>query len=216
MWTLQESVLGRHVTVHCGAKRVQMPYFFEFSYFLFLAMAYHPRFSFESLPGDVALRAVFRMADLRDHIGGRGYVPTLLAVDSSWNRAASDDKDKIMALLGLVSWRSSLRPEYDWDIGRVYQAAINNIVMEEGNLGFLGLISEAQVLRRPDLPSWIPTCAFTPSTVVIISPHFPRPSFTFLFTTPHWRRMVSGPRYTRKKTGPCSSFAVSYSIASSR
>lgn len=156
MWTLQESVLGRHVTVHCGAKRVQMPYFFEFSYFLFLAMAYHPRFSFESLPGDVALRAVFRIADLHDHIGGRGHVPTLLAVDSSWNRAASDDKDRIMALLGLVSWRSSLRPEYDWDIGRVYQAAINNIVMEEGNLGFLGLISEERVLRRPDLPSWIP------------------------------------------------------------
>lgn len=156
MWTLQESVLGRHVTVHCGTKRITMSYFFEFSYFLFLAMAYERRFSFEELPKDIALRAVFRIADLRDHIHGRGHVPTLLAMDSSWHRAAYDDKDKIMALLGLVSWQSNLRPEYGWDVSRIYQTAINTIIIEENNLGFLGLISEENILRRANLPSWVP------------------------------------------------------------
>lgn len=156
IWTLQESVLGRHVMVYCGSKRVPMQNFFEFSYFLFLAMAYERRFSFETLPKDIALRAVFRIADLRDHINGRGHVPTLLAIDSSWNRAALDDKDKIMALLGLMSWHSDLRPEYGWDIGRVYRMAIDNVIIEENNLGFLGLISEEDTLRSADLPSWVP------------------------------------------------------------
>lgn len=156
MWTLQESVLGRQVTVHCGTRCIQMQYFFEFSYFLFLAMAYERRLPLEELPEDMALRAVFRIADLRDHVNGRGHVPTLLAIDSSWNRAATKDEDKIMALLGLVSWRSSVRPEYGWDIGKIYQAAIDSIIIEENNLGFLSLISEDHILRRADLPSWVP------------------------------------------------------------
>lgn len=156
IWTLQESVLGQHVMVYCGSKKVPMQSFFEFSYFLFLAMAHEPRFSGERLPKDMALRAVFRIADLRDHVNARGHVPTLLAIDSSWNRAAWDDKDKIMALLGLVSWQSDLRPEYGWDIGRLYRMAIDNVIIEENNLGFLGLISEHIILRNADLPSWVP------------------------------------------------------------
>ncbi|PMD30893.1 HET-domain-containing protein [Hyaloscypha variabilis F] len=144
MWTLQESVLGRRVDVYCGSKTVPLAFFSTFPW------------RGSHIGAGVALREVWRMADLRDHIRGQGRISLLLALDSSWNRTASDPKDKVIGLLGLLGDHNDMKPDYAWSIDKVYRAAFKALVIETKDLGFLGLISEERSLRNSSLPSWVP------------------------------------------------------------
>ncbi|KAF4448055.1 hypothetical protein F53441_8486 [Fusarium austroafricanum] len=82
-----------------------------------------------------------------------------MALYSTWNRAASDPRDKVIGLLGLVKRRDDLKPEYSWPVEKVYRAAMRAALLEEGNLNCLGLISEAKGSRNKNLASWVPDFA---------------------------------------------------------
>lgn len=155
MWTLQESVLGGRVVVHCGRFSIPLEPFFDLAYFIFLAT------NFDAWPGapvdaHVAVREVWRVADLRAHIAERGYISLLLALDSSWNRGSTDPRDKIIGLLGLTRSNSSLKPDYLSTVARIYRQAFIATAAEEKDLTFLGLLSESRHLRGSDLPTWVP------------------------------------------------------------
>lgn len=155
MWTLQESVLCRQAMVYCGMEVVPLESFFDLAYFIFFAM------NFGAWPGafvnpSVAVREVWRIADLRDHIIERGYINLLLALDSSWNRVASDPKDKVNGLLGLIRSENQLKPDYSSTTAKIYQQAFIAAGAEENSLSFLGFISEEYQLRNPYLPTWVP------------------------------------------------------------
>ncbi|KAH8193808.1 hypothetical protein TruAng_012027 [Truncatella angustata] len=155
MWTLQESILCREVMVYCGMAVVPLEFFFDLAYFIFFAM------NFSAWPGapvnpQVAVREVWRIADLRDHIRERGYINLLLALDSSWNRMASDPRDKVNGLLGLIRPVSQLKPDISSTTAEIYQRTFIAAGDEENSLSFLGFISEEHQLRNLRLPTWVP------------------------------------------------------------
>ncbi|KAI0142307.1 HET-domain-containing protein [Hypoxylon sp. NC0597] len=155
MWTLQESVLCKQVVCYCGSKSFPLDYFYTLAYFIYFSA------NFDSWPGlltdsKVSLRETWRIADLRDHFSKKGRISLLLALDSSWNRKASDAKDKVIGLLGLLGQRSDLLPEYAWPLEKVYRAAFRAAIQEEGDLACLGFMSELSERRNTNLPTWVP------------------------------------------------------------
>lgn len=156
MWTLQESVLGSQVDVYCGSKTVPLAYFFDFSYFIFYSINFQ-RWKGSHVDATVALREVWRMSDLRDHIRSQGRIGLLLALDSTWNRIASDPKDKVIGLLRLLGYHNDLAPDYAWSIDKVYRTAFKALITETRDLVFLGLISEEQSLRNSSCHSGFQT-----------------------------------------------------------
>ncbi|KAI1135346.1 HET-domain-containing protein [Hypoxylon sp. FL0543] len=155
MWTLQESVLCKQVACYCGSKSFPLDYFYTLANFIYFSANFHvwPGLLTDS---KVSLREAWRIADLREHLSRNGRVSLLLALDSSWNRKASDPKDKVIGLLGLLGQRSDILPEYSWPVEKVYRAAFAAAIKEEGDLSCLGFMSEILARRNPKLPTWVP------------------------------------------------------------
>ncbi|SPJ72129.1 related to heterokaryon incompatibility protein (het-6OR allele) [Fusarium torulosum] len=155
MWTLQESVLCPNVVCWCGSKTFPIERLYHLSYFIYFSINFNV-WKGAPIQPEVSLRAVWRAADLREHMATRKRIRLALALDSTWNRAASDKKDKVIGLLGLVGRRHDLEPEYSWPVEKVYRMAMRATMIEEQSLDCLGLISEAQELRNKNLNSWVP------------------------------------------------------------
>ncbi|KAK8064963.1 hypothetical protein PG997_011710 [Apiospora hydei] len=155
MWTLQESVLGREVLVFCGPSAVPIDYFFEFSFFIFLSV------NFRMWPGsDVGavtnIRAARSTSDVRDHVIHQGHVSPLLALDSAWHRKASDPRDKVYGIMGLVGSAFDFEADYNSTVESVYTAAMSAVIIKDKQLTFFGLMTQQYELRNPKLPSWVP------------------------------------------------------------
>ncbi|KAF5022824.1 hypothetical protein F66182_5118 [Fusarium sp. NRRL 66182] len=163
IWTLQESVLCPNVLCWCGPRKFPFEYLLYLSYFLYY-LVNHNIWKGEQIPPDVTLSVVRRVEDLRKRMADDKLIDLPLALYTSWNRAASDPKDKIIGLLGLVGRRHDLRPEYSWPVEKVYRVAMRAALVEEGDLACLGLISEAREFRNKDLSSWVPDFALHSST----------------------------------------------------
>ncbi|KAH7256186.1 heterokaryon incompatibility protein-domain-containing protein [Fusarium tricinctum] len=155
MWTLQESVLCPNVLCWCGSKIFLIEHLYHLSYFIYFSINFNV-WKGTPIQPEVSLRAVWRAADLREHMATRKRIRLALALDSTWNRAASDQKDKVIGLLGLVGRQHDLQPEYSWPVEKVYRLAMRATLVEEGSLDCLGLISEARELRNKKLNSWVP------------------------------------------------------------
>ncbi|KAM0286868.1 hypothetical protein ACHAO9_007993 [Fusarium lateritium] len=155
MWTLQESVLCPNVLCWCGSKVFPIEHLYHLSYFIYFSINFNV-WKGAPIQPEVSLRAVWRAADLREHMATRKRIRLALALDSTWNRAASDKKDKVIGLLGLVGRRHDLQPEYSWPVEKVYRVAMRATLMEEQSLDCLGLMSEKRELRNKNLNSWVP------------------------------------------------------------
>ncbi|CAG8977013.1 hypothetical protein HYALB_00008871 [Hymenoscyphus albidus] len=70
------------------------------------------------------------------------------------DRKASDEKDKVYALLSLAQSKTSIVPDYSLSVSRVFQNATLDIIKESGSLSVL--IGDLGRKDRQDLPSWVP------------------------------------------------------------
>lgn len=74
-------------------------------------------------------------------------------------RAATDPRDKIFAVLGLVegSVRDiGIKPDYEASVDDVYRAATSSLIAASGNLDALGLCFPFKNKVAHELPSWVP------------------------------------------------------------
>jgi hypothetical protein len=69
-------------------------------------------------------------------------------------RKASDDRDKVFALLGLVRSECLVVPNYLLDIPKVFETTALSIVKTMGSLAVLA--GDLGRKDRQDLPSWVP------------------------------------------------------------
>jgi hypothetical protein len=69
-------------------------------------------------------------------------------------RKASDDRDKVYALLGLVRNQTSIVPDYSLSVSAVFQATVLNIIKTTKSLA--ALAGDLGRKDRQDLPSWVP------------------------------------------------------------
>ncbi|KAF5624476.1 heterokaryon incompatibility (het-6OR allele) [Fusarium sp. NRRL 52700] len=139
IWTLQESVLCPNVICWFGSKT------FPFEYLLG-ALAHR----------DMTLGALMLVEYLRKDTVAHGKIGLTMALYSTWNRASSDPRDKVIGLLGIIEPRDSFKPEYSWPVEKVYRVAMRAALVEDGNLNCLGLISEKKEYRNKSLASWVP------------------------------------------------------------
>ncbi|KAH7123192.1 heterokaryon incompatibility protein-domain-containing protein [Dactylonectria macrodidyma] len=180
MWTLQESVLCPSVLCWCGTKTFPIHYLYDLSYFIYFSVNFNC-WKGSPIDPEVSLRAVWRGADLSQRLKNRKGIRVALALDSTWNRAASDPKDKVIGLLGLVGRRTDLEPVYSWPVEKVYRVAMRAALVEDGDLDCLGLISENVESRNEKLNSWVPDFEahsepFSDSITSLTKPIFsPRP-----------------------------------------
>ncbi|KAG7405282.1 Heterokaryon incompatibility protein 6, OR allele [Fusarium oxysporum f. sp. rapae] len=104
----------------------------------------------------MTLGALMLVEYLRKDMVAHGKIVLTMALYSTWNRASSDPRDKVIGLLGIIEPRDSLKPEYSWPVEKVYRVAMRAALVEDGNLNCLGLISEKKESRNKNLASWVP------------------------------------------------------------
>ncbi|KAF4458904.1 heterokaryon incompatibility (het-6OR allele) [Fusarium albosuccineum] len=86
--------------------------------------------------------------------------PDLLSVLREFSsRKASDERDKIYALLGLCNSETQLKPDYSRDVRTAYQAATIDIIRASKSLDVLS--GDVGRKNRQDLPSWVPDWSAT-------------------------------------------------------
>jgi len=72
-----------------------------------------------------------------------------------WDREATDPRDKVFAVLGLVGEEGvDLLPDYSKPLGSVYREAAASIIASEKSLDILLAASESKA--RDGLPTWVP------------------------------------------------------------
>ncbi|KAH7236818.1 heterokaryon incompatibility protein-domain-containing protein [Fusarium redolens] len=158
IWTLQESVLCSNVICWSGPKTFPFENILYFSYFLYYLIN-HNVWKEALIPPEMTLGVLRRVEDLRKDMVAYKRIGLAMALYSTWNRAASDPRDKVIGLLGIVGPRDDLQPQYSWPVEKVYRAAMRAALVEESNLICLGLISEKKESRNKKLASWVPDFA---------------------------------------------------------
>ncbi|GJC84255.1 heterokaryon incompatibility protein 6, OR allele [Colletotrichum liriopes] len=155
MWTLQEGVLCRNVLCWCGQDSLPLSCFWEFGWFIFLSINYGV-WNGPTIDGSLPFRTTMWVGRLGWMMATEGKISLLIALNVSWNRAATDPKDKIIGLLGLIDQSSGLVVEYGWSVEKIYRKAFAAVLREAKDINPLGLIKELPTKRNPRLPSWVP------------------------------------------------------------
>ncbi|KAH7131240.1 heterokaryon incompatibility protein-domain-containing protein [Dactylonectria macrodidyma] len=155
MWTLQESVLCPTTVCWCGHYTFPIHLFYSLSYFTYFSVNFD-EWRGKPLHDNISLRAVWRAADLTQHMARKGHIGLSLALDSTWSRACSDPRDKVIGLLGLIGPHVALAPQYSWPVHKVYRVAMRAALVDDGTLHCLGFLSDRPGRRNPKLPSWVP------------------------------------------------------------
>ncbi|RFU23917.1 hypothetical protein B7463_g12421, partial [Scytalidium lignicola] len=165
VWTVQEIGLARRATVYAGLKCHPWENFELFSTFLLIPSVYHTLLS--HLPcSDEGIRAVgvLRETTIRPltikmirELHSDGSLITLSKmVKKTINHVATDPRDKVYGVLGLVSQGAILKPNYDWSIDKVYNAAFKAIMKEDRDLSSFCWLMDGAKSRAKGLPSWVP------------------------------------------------------------
>ncbi|KAK2023185.1 HET-domain-containing protein [Colletotrichum zoysiae] len=155
MWTLQESVLCRNVMCWCGQDSLPISCFWEFACFIYRSIDLGT-WKGPAIDASLPFRTAMWIGRLGWMMAREGEISLLVALNVSWGRAATDPRDKIIGLLGLVGQSPGLDPEYDWSVEKVYRKAFAAVLRQEKSINPLGLIKELPAKRNPRLPSWVP------------------------------------------------------------
>ncbi|KAI8722882.1 HET domain-containing protein [Fusarium sp. LHS14.1] len=75
------------------------------------------------------------------------------------NRKASDERDKVYALLGLCDQHTGIRPDYSSEVRETYMLATIDIILHSQSLSVL--TGDLGRKERRDLPSWVPDWSAT-------------------------------------------------------
>ena len=144
LWVLQEVALARQAVLVCGSTTVPWS--------CFTLGNLRARRMLNELIGSVPLPPVIRFDAPR--YKGPDDLPTLLDVARPCK--ASDPRDKVFALLGLIAGAQTegLIADYTLTVEQVYTSVAAYIAR---TVGCIAVISRASLTSRlPDLPSWVP------------------------------------------------------------
>ena len=157
IWVVQEMVVSKRAFIHYGPVSAPWEMF----------VAALPQISTTSFPPDSTkvltyfTRQVRDFERLRSEWHSRGGAPLLSLLQGFSSRRASDERDKVFALLGLVteSQQGLVQPDYGAEVSEVYRSTALALVNDSGTLS----IWNGDVARKNamSLPSWIPDWSAT-------------------------------------------------------
>ncbi|KAK4241747.1 HET-domain-containing protein [Achaetomium macrosporum] len=168
MWTVQEIVLSRSADLRCGSKSASWSHLSQLAAFAF-EVARHSTLGFgrpmdeavfDEMTGEVSKlyvavsglnRLSYKLAD------GADTSLEQLAWSQLLTRQATDPRDMIFALLGLVTQRARIEIDYGKSKEQVYTSAMKAMLQENREGPWpLHFLQECYLERDPALPSWVP------------------------------------------------------------
>ncbi|OJD30789.1 heterokaryon incompatibility protein [Diplodia corticola] len=160
MWTVQEVVVPKEVLVIYGCCVTNWKTFVQAA----------TRYSHQSslLPWEYSnildgfSHTVLQIENMRSSwvSGGRKGTPLLSLLRNFTHRKATDDRDRVYALLGLAQAPLPIDPDYTLDVPEVYKNTTLGIIKRTGSLNILN--GDIGRKDRQDLPSWVPDWAAIP------------------------------------------------------
>lgn len=161
VWTVQETAAPvKTKTIQCGGSKIDWWSFIAAAKFLSHAIqrpdlkVYFPN---TSALGTTSMHGLFNLDHLQRLIGGGKYQADLLGTLANYRHyKATDPRDKVYALLGLVTEALTdiLVCDYVLDLPTVYLKVAEHCVLHRGSLECLGYCNPSS--RDLDLPSWVP------------------------------------------------------------
>lgn len=157
MWTLQEAVVPKDVTIIYG------PCVSTWDMFTRAAKAYSdhkPSETFAIFPPeytkvlDFYSQIVLSIETMRRRWASVEQTTLLPLLRQFSGRNATDPRDRVYALLGLVRGRLPVQPDYSIDVATLYQHTALGIISSTGTLSVLN--GDTGRKLRQDLPSWVP------------------------------------------------------------
>ncbi|KAH7087892.1 heterokaryon incompatibility protein-domain-containing protein, partial [Paraphoma chrysanthemicola] len=164
MWTAQEIGLAREIEVQYGSRNISWELLHLFATMMMLVPVhnvlrqYTPhsesgRQAVKLLLARITLRAQ-SMEDTRKKLG-KGKLNLSLLARVTMDRYATDPRDKIYGLLGMMNEGPTLRPDYTLSVSEVYTAATKAMIVQTKDLTVLSFLLDGDLDRLPDLPSWV-------------------------------------------------------------
>ena len=160
VWTIQEAAAPVQIkSVQCGDSIIDWWGFIAAAKFLSHAVvrpdlkAYFPN---AGPLGRTSLRGLFNLNNLQGLIESGRYQTDLLGTLANYRHyKATDPRDKVYALLGLVTEAVTdiLVCDYSLDCRTVYLKVAEHCILHRGSLECLGYCNPS---RDPQLPSWVP------------------------------------------------------------
>ncbi|CAJ2502904.1 Uu.00g102980.m01.CDS01 [Anthostomella pinea] len=163
-WVIQELVLARHIAVQCGACAFDWDDMVAVSHFLATRTSANTfrTHLFEDLdPHLLSYKNPTKLAAVKkDIVGGRGSV-LLNSLIRCRSYDASNDRDKVYALLGLATpqdheFPDALYPNYHRSVARLYTDVTKYLLESVEGLHVLAHAEGDDFKRIPGLPSWVP------------------------------------------------------------
>ena len=161
VWTVQEAAAPvKKKTIQCGYSRIDWWSFIAAAKFLSHAVIrpdlkdYFPN---TSPLATTPLRGLFNLDQLQRLIGGGSHQTDLLRTLANYRHyKATDPRDKVYALLGLVTEALTEDWVYDYslDFPTVYLKVAEHCILHQGSFECLGYCNPSA--RDPDLSTWIP------------------------------------------------------------
>ena len=162
MWMFQEAILARRLTVRYGGITCPWNMFTQAadtrsgSDLLVSGPSRKVLVFFSKLVTGVAQNRESRASILGEQLPEYGATDMLALLRATAARKASDDRDKVFALLGLVSTNMErvIFPSYEISTEDVYTATVSQIIAQGRSLA--PLYGDLGRKNRKDLPSWVP------------------------------------------------------------
>lgn len=139
IWVIQEIAVARMVTMYCGDHSLTWTSFNTLRI---------PNQHFSTIP-----KWLLEYSQLEMGVTARPK-DLLALLDATYNCSSTDPRDKVFAILGLVSgaWYEGLTPDYNLSLEEVYTGVAGYVLLQQKNAEILTYPRNT----LPSLPSWVP------------------------------------------------------------
>ncbi|RDW57329.1 hypothetical protein BP5796_12779 [Coleophoma crateriformis] len=157
IWVIQEVIVPQNLTIVYGPMVAPWEMFVDAARLCFRGGT---STTLSSFPRENMIVLEFFRGQVLDidrmrHLWRSGKQPALLSLLRRFSgRKATDDRDKVYALLNLASDGLSFIPDYTQDVSAVFQTTVLEIIRQSTKLNVLS--GDLGRKDRQDLPSWVP------------------------------------------------------------
>jgi hypothetical protein len=161
IWVVQEAVIAQNITLRYGGVSAPWEMVAEaaLTHFQRARIDHDSPISRDDIK---VLNLLSRVQDIDSfrRAWGENDKPSILSLLREFsNRKASDERDKVYALLGLCDQNTGIRPDYLSEVRETYMLATIDIILHSQSLSVL--TGDLGRKERRDLPSWVPDWSAT-------------------------------------------------------